>query len=62
MSLSTDIERAQLKSLRQRQRARRETVLKQSHPDPHQSDLARTVDANHRKSEQKAKLDRMRRA
>ncbi len=61
MSLSTDIERAQSKSLRKRQRIKREAALLQGLPDPHQGDLARTVDANQKKSEQKAKLDHLRR-
>jgi hypothetical protein len=61
MSLSTDIERVQSKSLRKRQRIVRETALLQGLSDPHKNDLARTVDANQKKSAQKAKLNRLRR-
>ena len=62
MSMQSDIERLQKKSLRRRQRVEGEANLRKNLTEPHAADLATTVTANRQKAENKDKIDRLKRS
>ena len=61
MTMNKDLERTQKKAQRKWERKSRESALIQGTSETHENDLAKSVDANFRKSRQKAKIDRLRR-
>ncbi len=62
MSMQADIERLQKKSLRRRQRVEGEANLRIGQVEPHEADLALTVEANRQRAENKDKIDRLKRS